>query len=171
MTALENKVEAVRTALAASVRLLLAELSAQLPEPDGGAAAAAAREAAGAAAVAMAAARAAGESHDDVTRVSSGWFAFVKERLAGAVLLASSPRFKATCISLTTPFIPTTPNPIPPRPWASSSTRCGASCCRRSRAAAPRRTWSQRRPPPSATALPLLWWLMRRSLLIWWVML
>jgi hypothetical protein len=76
MTALENKVEAMRTALAASVQLLLLELaSAPLGEPveamgAGATAAAAAAQDAGAAAVmARAAARAAGEAHSEAMEV------------------------------------------------------------------------------------------------------
>jgi hypothetical protein len=69
---MENKVEALRTALAATVALLLAELSTPPPPPaDGAPAARAAREASGAASAAAEAARAAGEAHADAEAVSS----------------------------------------------------------------------------------------------------
>jgi hypothetical protein len=83
MTALENKVEALRTCLAASVQLLLSELAAAAAGEDGGgdsaaggapgaaAAAAAARDAGAAAVMARAAARAAGEAHGEAMEV--GW--------------------------------------------------------------------------------------------------
>lgn len=69
MVALENKVEAVRTALAASVKLLLAEMSVPLPPLDDSPAARAAREASGAAVMALGAAKALGETHDDLAQV------------------------------------------------------------------------------------------------------
>lgn len=70
MAALENKVEAVRTVLTASVRLLLAEMAALPPTIDDEPAARAAREARAAADAAVEAARALGETHADVERVS-----------------------------------------------------------------------------------------------------
>mgnify|MGYP001808079107 CR=1 FL=1 len=71
MVALENKVEAVRTALAASVKLLLAEMSVLPPPLDDAPAARAAREAGGAARAAMEAARTLGDTHADLEMV--GW--------------------------------------------------------------------------------------------------